>query len=321
MIADAQPWNKKTYNNAVSALRRAFAFGYCDHPEQRDPATSLQSARIGKKDRPAIDPFSIQYAETLIAALHRDWGEAQGNYDEFRFFTGLRPSEGIALVVSDYDPVHRVLSVTKARVLGLDKDTTKTAEDRRIELCPRAVAVLERQLRLRRRLLRTQHWDHEQLFVTDTGAPIRRLQYPYARWRRTLGRLAIRYRKPYAARHSSVSWDLMIGRNLLWVARQHGHGVATMLSVYAAWIEGSSEADVVAIREAMLIDLYWKVGDLVDRKIHTDGWGKGTVAALSTCLPTFRNGARACRVSRPRTSGECDNSSSRTGTDQISRRC
>jgi hypothetical protein len=33
----------------------------------------------------------------LIAALHRDWGEAQGNCDELRFFTGLRPSEEIEL--------------------------------------------------------------------------------------------------------------------------------------------------------------------------------------------------------------------------------
>jgi len=64
------------------------------------------STRICKKDRPEIDPFSIQDAETLIAALHRDWGEAQGNYDEFRSFTGLRPSEQIALMVTDYDPVH-----------------------------------------------------------------------------------------------------------------------------------------------------------------------------------------------------------------------
>jgi integrase len=121
-IADAQPWNKKTYNNAVSALRRAFAFGDRDHPEARDPAAVLQSARICKKDRPPIDPFSIQDAETLIAAVHRDWGAAQGNYDEFRFFTGLRPSKEIALVVTDYDATHGVLSVTKARVHGLDKD-------------------------------------------------------------------------------------------------------------------------------------------------------------------------------------------------------
>ncbi|HET9394623.1 MAG TPA: hypothetical protein VFO36_01100 [Nitrospiraceae bacterium] len=36
---------------------------------------------------PVVDPFSIQDAETLIAKIHRDWGEVQGNYDEFRFFT------------------------------------------------------------------------------------------------------------------------------------------------------------------------------------------------------------------------------------------
>jgi integrase len=44
-------------------------------------------------------------AETFIAATHHDWGEEQGNYAEFRFFTGLRPSEQIALVLSDIDLV------------------------------------------------------------------------------------------------------------------------------------------------------------------------------------------------------------------------
>jgi len=57
--------------------------------------------------------------------------------------------------------------------------------------------------------------------------------------------------KPYVARHSSVSWNLMIGRNPLWVAKQHGHSLVTMLTVYAAWVEGTLESDVVAIRRAM----------------------------------------------------------------------
>jgi hypothetical protein len=57
-IADAHTWSKMTYNNAISALRRAIAFGYQDHLERRDPAASLRSARIGKKDPPPIDPFS-----------------------------------------------------------------------------------------------------------------------------------------------------------------------------------------------------------------------------------------------------------------------
>jgi hypothetical protein len=55
-----------------------------------------------------------------------------------------------------------------------------------------------------------------------------------------------RYREPYNARHSFVSWNLMLGKNLLWVAKQHGHSVQTMLDVYAAWIEGSQEADLDA---------------------------------------------------------------------------
>ena len=51
---------------APSILRRAFDFGYRDHPEQHNPARSLRSARL-KKDRPRIDPFCMQDAETLIA--------------------------------------------------------------------------------------------------------------------------------------------------------------------------------------------------------------------------------------------------------------
>ena len=250
-VADARHWTKKTYNNAISALRRAFDFGFQDHPEQHNPARALKSARIGKKDRPKIDPFSIQDAEVLIAAIHHDWGEAQGNYDEFRFFTGLRPSEQIALVVTDYDAVHGVLSVTKARVAGIDRDRTKIAEDRRVVLCARARAVLARQLRLRETLQRQGRIDHEHLFFGANGKPIQHLYDVHRHWQQTLKRLAIRYRKPYAARHSSVSWDLMIGRNPLFVAQQHGHSLLTKLSVYAAWSEGSPETDIAAIRRAM----------------------------------------------------------------------
>ena len=254
-FCDEAHWSKKSYNNAISVLRRAFNFGYRDDPEKHDPTQALKSARIRRKDRPVIDPFTIHEAETLIEAIRRDWGEAQGNYDEFRFFTGLRPSEQIALLVTDFDPTHDKLRVTKARVAGLDNDSTKTGEDRTVALCPRASAVLRRQLALRAELERTSRIDHEHLFFKASGEPIRNLQYPYMRWRRTLAHLPnIRYRKPYCARHSSVSWDLMIGRNALWVARQHGHSIATMLRAYAAWTDGASEADIGTIERAMDLD-------------------------------------------------------------------
>jgi hypothetical protein len=48
-----------------------------------------------------------------------------------------------------------------------------------------------------------------------------------------------------------VTWQLMIGKNLLWVAKQHGHSVQVMLTMYAAWLEGATEADIEAIKAAM----------------------------------------------------------------------
>jgi integrase len=250
-IVDAPDWGKKTYNNVVSTIRRAFEFGYRDHPDQSNPAALLKSARIRRSDRPPIDPFPIAEAEILIAAVHRDWGEAQGNYDEFRFFTGLRPSEEIALLASDFDAVGARLAITKARVAGCDRDITKTGESRAIELCPRALAILQRQLTLREALKHAGQLKHECLFFDSHGAPLRDLRTSYRRWRSTLRRLPIRYRKPYTARHSLISWQLMIGSNPLWVAQQHGHSPFTMLTVYAAWIQGSRRADIAAIRRAL----------------------------------------------------------------------
>jgi integrase len=122
-IADDHDWSKKTYNNAISVLRSAFKFGFRDHPEINNPAAGLKSVRIRRKDRSIIDPFRIEEAEALIAAVHREWGEAQGNYEEFRFFTGLRPSEEIALTVGDLGFVHGTVRISKARVAGVDKDT------------------------------------------------------------------------------------------------------------------------------------------------------------------------------------------------------
>jgi hypothetical protein len=43
----------------------------------------------------------------------------------------------------------------------------------------------------------------------------------------------------------------MRGKNLLWVAKQHGHSVEVMLRMYAAWLEGATEADIHAIKKAM----------------------------------------------------------------------
>jgi integrase len=100
----------------------------------------------------------------------------------------MRPSEQIALLVADFNIAQGTLSVSKTCVPGIDKDSTKTGEDRRLELSARAVDVLHRQL--------AGKINHGHLFFKENGEPIQNLQYPYRRWRWTLARQStIRYRK------------------------------------------------------------------------------------------------------------------------------
>jgi hypothetical protein len=75
--------------------------------------------------------------------------------------------------------------------------------------------------------------------------------YPARRWRKTVEALKLRYRCPDTARHRSVSWNLMLGRSLLWVSKQRGHRTVTMLQTYAAWIDNAVDTDVEAIRQGM----------------------------------------------------------------------
>ncbi len=98
----------------------------------RSPRPLQNVPRITQKDRPRIDPFTIQEAEAIIAAAHRIHGEWYGNYEEFRFFTGLRQSEQFALEVGDCDLETGAISITKAVVLTRKKNRTKTNQDREI---------------------------------------------------------------------------------------------------------------------------------------------------------------------------------------------
>jgi hypothetical protein len=106
---------------------------------------------------------------------------------------GKWPSEQIALVVSDFDVARGTLSGTKARVAGIDKDSTKTGEDRRMVLCPRALDVINRQPALRKRLELEGKIYHDHLFFKETGGPIFILVFSIriaggdGRWRETQG--------------------------------------------------------------------------------------------------------------------------------------
>ena len=91
-----------------------------------------------------------------------------------------------------------------ARQPMLERTRQPIGEDRIVELCPRALEVLNRQLSLRDRMKLEGRIHHENVFFRDDGSQIRNLNDPYDNWRASVERLKIRYREPKNARHSCV---------------------------------------------------------------------------------------------------------------------
>ena len=72
-------------------------------------------------------------AELVLADLEMRVNTQPANYFEVAFFTGLRPSEKIALNWMDYARKEGRRRVHQARVWGNDKPRTKTHQAREIE--------------------------------------------------------------------------------------------------------------------------------------------------------------------------------------------
>lgn len=241
-IVAGHPWaSTKTRNNVVSVMRCVFEYAFDSELVPGNPAARLKSLKVQLR-KP--DPFRVEEAVAIINGIRKDWGEHDANYVEFGFFAGTRPSELISILWPDVDLRSGTVKISKARVMARDKDTTKTAVERDVELCPRAAQVLKRQRRLTQ--LRGAH-----VFTREDGTPFHDLQVPWKRWKATLTRLGIRYREPYQMRHTSVTWNLMIGGNILQVAANHGHSAQVMLKTYAKWLKGAKETDIRKIRAAM----------------------------------------------------------------------
>jgi integrase len=87
----------------------------------------LKTFRLRKKEHRPPDPFNIQEAEAIIARSYREFGEAHGHYEEFRFFTALRQSEQMALTIQDCDLINGKIRVIKAIVLAATRTIRRPA--------------------------------------------------------------------------------------------------------------------------------------------------------------------------------------------------
>ncbi len=233
-LANTQGWAAKHRNNMLIPLRQVLEIAFLDGEIEFNPAERIKNAKV-QKEPP--DPLTAEEVEAVLK--HMQKYDAQiGNLFEFSFFTGMRPSEVIALRWRDIDKIRGLARVKRARTFG-EEHETKTYKVRDVELNTRAKAALVRQKSF---TFFKDGYVFENPVTCKPYSEERPLRRSY--WNPTINELGMRERNFYQTRHTYATLNLMAGANPMWVAKQLGHANMQMiLTVYAKWIDGADKSN------------------------------------------------------------------------------
>lgn len=217
----------KTFNNIASSLRGVLSLAFRLGKTRTD--LSLEVIQRPKEQQEGPDPLTRDEIARLLGAAG-DWR----NYFEAAIFTGLRPSEQIALRWGDVDLKKRTVTVRQARVRGADK-ATKTRSIRTILLPDEAHAAIKRQQ------ARSRTMDH--VFIHPVSrAPFADTQPPSDAWKRICKLAGIRSRDARQTRHTYATLMLLAGVKPAFVSRQMGHANSQMFfKTYSRWLDSDDD--------------------------------------------------------------------------------
>ncbi|MBB3642572.1 site-specific integrase [Variovorax atrisoli] len=224
-LTAALPANPKTFNNFATVLRQILEYAF-KAKLIREPLHEHVMMRRRQKAQP--DPFTLPEALLVLEAMATERARL---YYEVAFFTGMRPSELIALRWRNVNLARGQLTVTTALTRGKEKDT-KTSVVRTLELTSRALAALKAQHKLTGQI---EHvfTDEDGSIFTTTDEPLR------GWWKPAMLRAAVRTRDARQTRHTFATTCLMAGITPGWVATQLGHAPEMFFRVYSRWIVGA----------------------------------------------------------------------------------
>ncbi len=233
-LANSQGWGAKNRNNMLIPLRGVLETAFLDGVIDSSPADRIKNAKV-QKEPP--DPLTAEEVDAVLNHMQK-YDPQIVNVIEFAFFTGMRPSEVIALRWGDIDYIRRLARVQRARTFGMEH-ATKTFTVRDVELNSRAQSALARQ---KQHTFLKDGYVFENPVTGEAYSEERPLRRAY--WNPTLKALGMRERNFYQTRHTYATLNLMAGANPMWVATQLGHAnMQMLLKVYAKWIDGADKSN------------------------------------------------------------------------------
>lgn len=233
--------SNKRLTNIQSCLRSALTDAVEDEVLDANPMAGFHyQANEAPSSDDDVDPFTPEEQAAILAQLPAQ----TRNYFRFAFWTGLRPSEQIALNWSDVDLTRRTVMVRKAitcAAKGIAETPKTRAGYREVKLLDPADEAIRAQREFTwlgldphgevfRNPYTGQRWTSSQGFQKVWPTALRRAGVRYRR-------LGVRYRRLYQTRHTYASMMLSAGEHPMWVATQMGHrDWAMIIRVYGKWM-------------------------------------------------------------------------------------
>lgn len=194
-----------------------------DKLREGNPCEDLSWPRRPKRK---INPLTEEDRDRILADL-----EARGHYLlpflTTLLYSGMRPSEAVALRWRDVDLRGGQISIGKSRVLGSDNATKTEGSDRDIRALDQVMAAL-RSL--------NRGGPNAFVFVGPTGRPLNQDRIRERHWAPMLQRLGIDSRTLYDCRSTFVSWALTRDANIKWLAEYCGTSVAMIEKHYGRFL-------------------------------------------------------------------------------------
>jgi integrase len=253
-IVSDYPWKtNKTRNNALIPLRGVFKLATKDSVMSSSPADEIGN---GKHQNPEAEPLLVQEMELVLDWIAANRHETWHNYFEYALFSGLRPSEQIALQWDNVDFNRGYVRIEQTKIKGVLRNHTKTYKSRDVELNSRARAALTRQ----------KKWTFLQggeVFKNhNTGETFPTNKSARLIWNAALKACGIRHRKSYQTRHTFCTNNLEAGAKIHWVSGQMGHASTVMtLNRYSKWVKQAN-----AENESSKLDAFIKGAQKVHRE-------------------------------------------------------
>lgn len=179
-----------------------------------------------------INPFSLDDIQVFL----ENCPEFYRDYYIVAFYTGMRPSEQIALKWSNVDMRHRYFSIKESKTLYEESfpKTKKSIRDVKM-----TSAVYEAFLNQREKTLNKSQY----VFVCPKIKPINLCSLNRYVWKETLTKAGLAYRNPYQTRHTAITLMLMSGEDPYWVADQTGTSIDMISRHYFKYIKNMIRPD------------------------------------------------------------------------------